>query len=110
MHFGPEMMFGVVTVVKKEPVVNFSVTAHTPGDRFVRVRAVMAIVTIQITEAVSQVPERHEIENDVAPAKEKHCKQRHRERSQLQISTEHVAVSAFAQFSSNRADVVAKET
>ena len=87
VHFRPEMMFGVVTVVEEEPVVNFSVTAHAPRDRFVGIRTVMAIVTVQVTEAVAEIPERQEI-NDEPPVDEmdrpsrndhRHQKQRHGE-------------------------------
>jgi len=53
MHFRPEMVLGVIAVVKEEPVVDFAVAAHAPGNRFVRVRAVMAIITVQVTEAVT---------------------------------------------------------
>ena len=35
------MMFGVIAVVEEKPVVDFSVAAHAPGDRFVWVRAVV---------------------------------------------------------------------
>ncbi len=55
------MVLGVVAVVEKQPVIDFSVTAHAPGDRFVGIRAVMAVVTVQITEAVPEIPERQEI-------------------------------------------------
>ena len=51
MHFGPEMVFGMVAVVEKQPVVDFSVAAHTPGDRFIGIRSIMPIVTVQITES-----------------------------------------------------------
>ena len=58
VHFRAEMVFGVVTVVKEKPVIDFSVTAYAPGNRFVRIRTVMPIVTVQITEAVTEIPER----------------------------------------------------
>ena len=41
VHFRTEMMFGVVAVVEENPVIDFPVAAHAPGDRFVRVAAVM---------------------------------------------------------------------
>ena len=52
VHFWTEMVLRVVAVVEKQPVINFSVTAHAPGDRFVGVRTVMPVVAVQITEAV----------------------------------------------------------
>src|ERR1051325_803528 len=110
MNFGPEMMLGVIAIIKEEPVVDFSVAAHAPGDWFIRIRAVMAIISIQITEAVAQIPERHKIKNHVAPIKEKHREQRDREGSQFEIAPENVAIAALAQFFSNGANVIAKET
>src|ERR1700736_5681406 len=56
MHFRPEMMFGVVAVKEPDPVIEFVVTAHAPRDRFVRVAAVMPVVTIQVGEAVAKIP------------------------------------------------------
>src|SRR5947209_13239585 len=104
------MVFGVIAIVEKEPVVNFSVTAHAPRNRFVGVRAVMAIVTVQITEAVTEIPERDHEEDHVSPVEEKHDQERGRERRQLEVPPTDIAISAFAQFSANRADVVAEET
>ena len=110
MYFGAEMVFGVIAIVEEKPVINFSVTAYAPGDRFVRVRAVMAVVAVQITEAVAEIPEGHEIKNHVSPIKEKHGEERDRERGELEISPNHIVVITFAQVFSDRADVVAKET
>src|SRR4030095_10321134 len=60
MHLRTEMVFGVIAVVEEQPVIDFAVAAHPPGNRFVRIRAVVAVIAIQITETVSQVPERQE--------------------------------------------------
>ena len=65
MNFWPEMMFGVITVKEPKPVIKLLVTAHAPGDRFVRIRAVMEVVTVQIREAMTQVPEAREKKNVV---------------------------------------------
>ena len=46
MHFWTEMVLGVIAVVEEKPVINFSVAAHAPGNRFVRVGAVMPVVAI----------------------------------------------------------------
>src|SRR5439155_447630 len=86
MHFRPEMVFGVVAVVEKEPVVDFSVAAHAPGDWFVRVRAVVAIVTVQITETMAEIPERNHKEDHVSPIEEKHHQQGDGECGQFDIS------------------------
>src|SRR5262245_34053670 len=61
MHFWTEMMLGVIAVVEEKPVINFSVAAHAPGNRFIGIRAIMAVITVQITEAVAEVPKRQEI-------------------------------------------------
>jgi hypothetical protein len=46
VHFRAEMMFGVITVVEKEPILDFAVAAHTPGNGLVRIRAVMPVIAI----------------------------------------------------------------
>src|SRR5581483_5253896 len=88
MHFRPEMVFGVVAVVEEEPVVDLAVAAHAPRDRFVRVRAVMAEVTVQITEAMPEIPKRQEIENDVTPVEQKENEERDGERDELERAPE----------------------
>ena len=64
VNFRPEMMFGVITVVEKEPVIDFSVAAHAPGDRFVGIRSVMPVIAVQITKAVAEIPKRQEKEHE----------------------------------------------
>ncbi len=110
MHFGPEMVLGMVSIVEKQPVVDFSVAAHPPGDRFIGICTIMPIIAVEITEAVAKVPERHEIKNHVAPVKQEHHEERCRERRKLEVAPEKIAIVALAQFFSNCADVVAKET
>ena len=66
MHLGPEMMFGVVTVEEPDPIVELVVTADAPRDWFVRVAAVMAVVTIQVGKAMTEIP-KAEKEKDVMP-------------------------------------------
>ena len=70
----------------------------------------MPVVTVQITEAMAEVPERNHKENHVSPVEEKHHEQGGRERSQFEVSPKDVAVPTFAQFSTNRTDIVAEET
>ena len=60
MHFGPEMVLGMVTVVEKQPVVDFSIATYAPGNRFIGIRSIMPIVAVEITKAVAEVPERQE--------------------------------------------------
>src|SRR6266496_408749 len=104
------MMLGVVPIVEKEPVVDLAVAAHAPRDRFVRISAVMPVITIEVTEAVAEIEKRQEIKNDVAPVKEKHHEERRCERCQLNIPPHQSARSALAQFFPDCAHVVAKET
>src|SRR6266850_4434160 len=110
MHFGTEMVLGMVTVVEKQPIVDSSVAAYTPGDRFIGICTIMPIIAVEITEAVAQIPERQEIKNDVAPVEQEQDKKRGCERSQLKVSPEYIAIVAFAQFPANCSDIVPKET
>jgi hypothetical protein len=110
MHFGPEMVFGMVAVVEKQPIVDFSVAAYTPGDRFIGICTIMPIEAVEITEAVAEVPKRQEIKNHVSPVEQEHYEERSRECGQLEVTPENVAIVAFAQFSANCSDIVPKET
>jgi hypothetical protein len=110
VHLRPEMVLGVITVVEKEPVINFAVTADAPGDRLVRVGAVMPVITVQVTKAVAEIEERQKIKNDVAPVEQKHHQERGRESGELDVSPEQFLCAALAQFPSNRAHIVAEET
>ena len=123
LHFGPvhfraEMVLGVVAVVEEKPVVDFSVAAYAPGNRFVRVRAVMPIVTVQITEAVTEIPKRQEKQyeppvdevNRVRRNNDRHYQERRCERPQFDISPEIIAVLTLAQFAFDCANIIAKET
>src|SRR5206468_12517644 len=64
MNFGAKMVLGVIAVVEEKPVIDFSVAAHAPRDRFIRVRSVMPVVTVQVTETMSEVPERREKQDE----------------------------------------------
>ena len=110
MHFGPEMVLRMVSVVEKQPVIDFTVAAYTPGDRFIGVRPIMAIVPVEVTEAVAQIPKRQEIKNHEAPVEQEHHQERGRECCQLEVSPEYVAIVAFTQLSTNCSDIVPKET
>ena len=64
MHLGTEMMLRVITVVEKQPVINFSVAADSPRNRLIRIGPVMAIVSVQITETMAEIPEWQEKQNE----------------------------------------------
>src|SRR4029077_20035343 len=64
VNFGPEMMFGVVAVVEEEPIIKLVVAAHAPRDRFVRISAIMPVITVQVAKAVAEIPKRQEINDE----------------------------------------------
>src|ERR1044072_6934032 len=109
MHFGSEMVLGMVTIVEKQPVVDFSIATYAPGNRLIGICSIMPIVAIEITKAVAEVPERQKIKNDVAPVKQEHHEKRDRERCQFEIAPEKISVLAFAQFFPDRRYVVAEK-
>src|SRR5215470_11603236 len=122
-HFGPvnlwtEMVLGVIAVIKKQPVVNFSVTAYAPRNRLVRIRPIVPVIAIQVTKTMAEIPERQEIQ-DESPVNEmnrigrddnRHDQKCCGECRQFQIAPEIVAVVSFPEIIADRANVVAKET
>src|SRR6186997_787645 len=66
MNFWPEMMFGVVTVVEPGPVIEFVIAAHAPGERLVRITAIMPVEPVQVRQAVPEIIKRKK-ETDVMP-------------------------------------------
>jgi hypothetical protein len=118
MHFRSEMMLGVIAVVEEEPVIDFSVTAYAPCNRFVGVCAVMSVVAVEITETVTEIPERQEKQHK-SPVDEVNWSCRHNnghhqkcrgECGQFEVAPEEVAVIPLAQFSPDRAHIVSEET
>ena len=121
-HFSPmnlwtEMMFGVIAVIEKQPVVNFSVAAHAPRNRLVRIRAVMPVVAVQVTKTMAEIPKRQEIQHE-SPVDEVnrirryddcHDQKRRSECRQLNVAPEIIAIFPFPQVLADRADVVAEE-
>ena len=112
------MMFGVIAVVEKQPVVDFSVAAHAPRNRLVGVRSVVPVVAIQVTKTMAEIPKWQEIQHE-SPVNEvnrsrwyddRHDEERRCKRSQLEIAPEIIAVLPFPQVLADRIDVVAKET
>ena len=66
MHLWSKMMLRVIAVKEPDPIVKFIVTAHTPGKRFVRVAAIVAVIAVQVGKAMAKIPERHK-KTDVSP-------------------------------------------
>ena len=62
-------MLRVIAIKKPNPIVEFVITAHAPGKRFVWVTSKMAVVTVEIGKAMPKIPERKK-ETDIAPVKE----------------------------------------
>jgi predicted component of type VI protein secretion system len=56
------MVFGVVTIVKKKPVVQFMVGAYAPRDRLVGIAPVMEEIAVQVRATMPQIIERQKEE------------------------------------------------
>src|SRR5438045_3312279 len=69
MHLGPEMMLGVVTIKEPDPIIEFVVATYTLRDWFVRIAAIMQVITVQVGEAMAKVPEAEE-KHDVVPVQD----------------------------------------
>src|SRR3954447_12017299 len=102
------MMLGVVAVIKEQPIVDFAVTADPPRDRLVGIASVVAKVSVQIAEAVSEVNERQQKEQHIAPVQQKEHEQVCRERRELNVSPEQIFVGALSEFPANRRRIIAK--
>lgn len=87
VHFRPEMMLGVVAVIKPGPVVELVVAAHAPGEGFIRVSAVVAIIPVQIREAMAEVIKRNQ-ETDVVPVEDSEHNERAHEQDKFGDSPE----------------------
>jgi hypothetical protein len=57
MDLRAKVMLGVITIIEPGPVVEFLVAADAPRDRFVRVAAVVAVIAVQVGEAMAEIPE-----------------------------------------------------
>ena len=62
MQLGPEMVFGMVAIVKKKPVVQFMVGAYAPRDRLVGIAPVMEEIAVQVRATMPQLIERQKEE------------------------------------------------
>ena len=48
MHLRSEMMLRVIAVKEPDPIVKLMVTAYAPGQRLVRVAAIVAVVSVEV--------------------------------------------------------------
>src|SRR5689334_24112754 len=69
MHARAIMVLGMVAVVEPEPVVELVIGAHAPGERDVRLASIMQVVAVEVREAVAEIPEGKE-ENDEPPVED----------------------------------------
>src|SRR5215475_7879473 len=109
MHFWPEMMFGVIAVVKPSPVIKFAVGAHTPCNRLVGIATVMPVIAVQIGEAVAKIPKRQK-ETDVMPVQNTEDRKSRDEAHQLEHSPKRLARILAFQFFEDGLRILAKET
>jgi hypothetical protein len=58
VHLRAEVVLGVVAVVEPDPIVEPVIAAHAPGDGQVGVAAVVAVVAVQVREAVAEIIKR----------------------------------------------------
>ena len=57
MHFGPEMMLGVIPVIEPKQIVPFRVGTDSPGNRLIRISSIMEKETVQVSAAVAEIIE-----------------------------------------------------
>ncbi len=108
MNLRPEMMLGVISVVEENPVINLAVAAYAPRDGLIGIGAVMAEVTVEITEAMSEVPKRQIEKDDVTPVQNEHDEKRRGESGQLDISPNQIGAAAFAKFFADGGGILTK--
>jgi len=109
MDLRPEMMFGVVTVKKPSPVVEFAVGAHAPRNRLIRIATVMPIVAVQIRQAMAKVIERQK-KTYVMPVEYTEDHKRGDERREFEDSPKCLARILTFEFLKNRLGIFAEKT
>ena len=102
-------MFGVVTVKKPSPVVEFAVGAHAPRNRLIRIATVMPIVAVQIRQAVAKIIEQQK-ETDVVPVENAEDHKSRDERREFEDSPKCLARILTFEFLKNRLEIFAEKT
>src|SRR6478672_742637 len=69
VHARAIMMLGVVAIVEPEPVVELVVGTDAPSEGDVGLAAVVEVVAVEVREAVAEVPEGEEV-NDESPVED----------------------------------------
>jgi len=109
MDLWPEMMLGVVTVIKPDPVIELVIAAHAPRNRLVRISAVMPVVPVQIRQAVAKVPKRQK-KTDVTPVQNAQDDESSNKRCEFEDSPKRLARIFPFQFLENGLGIFAEET
>src|SRR5262245_1375280 len=109
MHFWPEMMFCVVSVVEPRRVIELHVGAHAPGNRLIGIAPVMPVIPVQIREAVAKIPKRQK-ETDVMPVKNAEDDKSCNEACQLEHSPKRLARVLAFELVQNSLGILAEET
>ena len=65
MNLRPEVVLGVISVKKPDPVVKLVITTYAPGHRFIGIASVMTVIAVEIGETVAEVPKRQQKTNVV---------------------------------------------
>src|SRR5438132_7989481 len=71
MQFWTEMMLRVIPVIKPKGIVDLFVRTDTPGDRLVRITAIMQEIPVQVRQTMPKVIEWQE-EQDKLPVQDAH--------------------------------------
>src|SRR6266480_190165 len=108
MDLRPKMMFGVVTVIEPDPVIEFVITAHTPGNRVVGISAVMAVVAVQVRETVPEIIKGKK-ETDVMPVENTEGRKSRDERREFEDSPKRFARIFTFQFLKHGLRIFAKK-
>ncbi len=93
---------------KTSPIVESFVTAHAPGDRFVGISAVVAVVAVQIRKAMPEIPE-DEQKTDVVPVQDSKSHERADEKHELGDTPKSFPPVLAFQFHEDRLGILAKE-
>ena len=109
MDFRPEMMLRVVTIVEPGPVIELVVAAHAPGERLVRIAAIVPVKPVQVGKAVAEIIKRKK-ETNVTPVENAKDDERPDKKRELQDTPESLARILALQFLENRLRIFAEET
>src|SRR5438094_7282425 len=109
MDLRPEVMFRVITVIKPGPVVELIVAAYAPGERLVRITAIVPIEPIQIGQAVPEIIKRKK-ETNVTPVEKAKNHEGGKKKREFQDTPESLTRILAFQFLEDRFGVLAEET